>query len=64
MTAVFITIYRQRTQPKIYEERSVQGQINQIIQIASIIIPIPLDFYIKRFDQSRKYSLICKPIVL
>jgi len=32
MTAVFITVYRQRTQPKIYEERSVQGQINQIIQ--------------------------------
>jgi len=31
MTAVFITVYRQRTQPKIYEERSVQGQINQII---------------------------------
>ena len=33
MTAVFITVYRQRTQPKIYEERSVQGQINQIISI-------------------------------
>ena len=33
MTAVFITVYRQRTQPKIYEERSVQGQINQIIYI-------------------------------
>ena len=32
MTDVFITVYRQRTQPKIYEERSVQGQINQIIQ--------------------------------
>jgi len=32
MTAVFITVYRQRTQPKIYEERSVQGQRNQIIQ--------------------------------
>jgi len=31
MTAVFITVYRQRTQPKINEERSVQGQINQII---------------------------------
>ena len=31
MTAVFITVYRQRTQAKIYEERSVQGQINQII---------------------------------
>ena len=31
MTAVFINVYRQRTQPKIYEERSVQGQINQII---------------------------------
>ena len=31
MTAVIITVYRQRTQPKIYEERSVQGQINQII---------------------------------
>ena len=31
MTAVFITVYRQQTQPKIYEERSVQGQINQII---------------------------------
>jgi len=33
MTAVFITVYRQRTQPKIYEERSVQGQKNQIISI-------------------------------
>jgi len=33
MTAVFITVYRQRTQPKIYEERSVQGQINQIIAL-------------------------------
>jgi len=33
MTAVFITVYRQRTQPKINEERSVQGQINQIIYI-------------------------------
>ena len=32
MTAVFITVYRQRTLPKINEERSVQGQINQIIQ--------------------------------
>jgi len=31
MTAVFITVYRQRKQPKMYEERSVQGQINQII---------------------------------
>jgi len=32
MTAVFmLTVCRQRTQPKIYEERSVQGQINQII---------------------------------
>jgi len=31
MTAVFITVYRQRTLPKINEERSVQGQINQII---------------------------------
>jgi len=31
MTAVFITVYRQRTQPKINEERSVPGQINQII---------------------------------
>ena len=31
MTAVFITVYRQRTQPKINEERSVQGQINPII---------------------------------
>ena len=30
MTAVFITVYRQRTLPKINEERSVQGQINQI----------------------------------
>jgi len=36
MTAVFITVYRQRTQPKIYEERSVQGQINQIILTQSI----------------------------
>jgi len=35
MTAVFITVYRQRTQPKINEERSVQGQINQIIQISN-----------------------------
>jgi len=33
MTAVFITVYRQRTQPKIYEERSVQGEINQIIHV-------------------------------
>jgi len=33
MTAVFITVYRQRTQPKINEERSVQGKTNQIIQI-------------------------------
>jgi len=31
MTAVFITVYRQRTLPRINEERSVQGQINQII---------------------------------
>jgi len=31
MTAVFITVYRQRALPKINEERSVQGQINQII---------------------------------
>ena len=31
MTAVFITVYRQRTLPKINEERSVQGQKNQII---------------------------------
>jgi len=33
MTAVFITVYRQRTPPKINEERSVQGQINQIIPV-------------------------------
>ena len=26
MTAVFITVYRQRTLPKINEERSVQGK--------------------------------------
>jgi len=26
MTAVFITVYRQRTQSKINEERSVQGK--------------------------------------
>ena len=31
MTAVFITVYRQRALPKINEERSVQGQINHII---------------------------------
>jgi len=31
MTAVYITIYIQRTLPKINEERSVQGQINQTI---------------------------------
>ena len=31
MTAVFITVYRQQTLPEINEERSVQGQINQII---------------------------------
>ena len=37
MTAVFITAYRQRTQPKIYEERSVQGQINQIIRFIVIV---------------------------
>jgi len=36
MTAVFITVYRQRTQPKINEERSVQGQINQIILVVLI----------------------------
>jgi len=33
MTAVFITVYRQRTLPKINEERSVQGQKNQIISL-------------------------------
>jgi len=37
MTAVIITVYRQRTKPKIYEERSVQGQINQIIHICVCI---------------------------
>jgi len=31
MTAVYIPFYRQRTLPNINEERSVQGQINQII---------------------------------
>jgi len=35
MTAVFITVYRQRTKPRIYEERLVQGQINQIIAAAA-----------------------------
>jgi len=30
MTAVYITIYRQGTLTKINEERSMQGQINQI----------------------------------
>ena len=33
MTAVFITVYRQRTLSKINEERSVQGQLNQIIHV-------------------------------
>jgi len=32
MIAIYITIYRQRTQSKTYEERSMQGQINQIIK--------------------------------
>jgi len=36
MTAVFITVYRQRTLPKIIEEKSVQGQINQIIIIVCV----------------------------
>jgi len=36
MTAVFITVYRQRTQPRINEERSVQGQINQIIRAEGV----------------------------
>jgi len=40
MTAVFITVYRQRTLPKINEERSVQGQINQIILNTKAIIYI------------------------
>ena len=32
MTAVYIPFYRQRTLPNINEERSVQGQINQIMK--------------------------------
>ena len=32
MTAVYIPFYRQRTLTNINEERSVQGQINRIIQ--------------------------------
>jgi len=44
MTAAFITVYRQRALPKINEERSVQGQINQIIlrihlQLVFIMFP-------------------------
>ena len=31
MTAVFITVYRHRTLPKISEKRLVHGQTNQII---------------------------------
>jgi len=38
MAAVFITVYRQRTLPKINEERSVQGQISQIISMMSLCI--------------------------
>ena len=30
--ALLITVYRQRTLPKINEERSVQGQLNHLIQ--------------------------------
>ena len=36
MAAVFIPVYRQLTLPKINEERSVQGQINQIIRCAIV----------------------------
>jgi len=36
MTAVFITVYRQRTLPKINEERSVQRQKNQIIIVCDV----------------------------
>jgi len=42
MAAVYITIYIQRTLPKINEERSVQGQINQTIPLTffSFIITV------------------------
>ena len=33
------------------------------LQIASIIVSIPLDFYNKPFDQIREYSLIGQPTV-
>jgi len=61
MTAVFITVYRQRTQPKIYEERSVQGQINQIILIVFPTLlemePGPLRFK-KKLSQELEMSFI------
>jgi len=38
MTAVYIPFYRQQTLPNINEERSVQGQINQIITYVFVII--------------------------
>jgi len=38
MTTVYIALYRQRTLPNINEERSVQGQINQIILLLKIMI--------------------------
>ena len=44
MTPVFIPVYRQRTHPKIYEERSVQGQINQIIP-DSVMLSIAASAY-------------------
>ena len=37
MTAVYIPFYRQRTLPNINEERSVQGQINQIIPMQLLL---------------------------
>jgi len=44
MTDVFITVYRQRTLPKINEERSVQGQINHLIPIVYALLRSYLDF--------------------
>jgi len=53
MTAVIITVYRQRTQPKIYEGRSVQGQINQII--ISRVFPNPFHMVRQTGCQYVKY---------
>jgi len=42
MTAVYITINRQRTLPNINEEKSVHGQINQIIH--GVILDIAITY--------------------